>query len=43
MDYNNDDQMLEAYGYTKSELLELLHEEGDIGSYFDGDIHDLLS
>lgn len=39
---NDDDQMLDAYGYTKDELVDMLHHGEDIGSYFDGDVVDLL-
>ena len=39
---NDDDQMLDHYGYTKDELVDMLHDGEDIGSYFDGDIIDLL-
>lgn len=37
VDVNNDDQMLDHYGYTKSELYEMMLAGDDIGGVFDGD------
>ena len=34
---NDDDQMWRHYGYTKSELFDMMMAGDDIGSYFDGD------
>lgn len=42
MQTNNDEWMLDHYGYTRDELVDMLHDGDDIGSYFDGDIIDLL-
>lgn len=39
---HDDEAMLSAYGYTKDELVDMLHDGEDIGSYFDGDVVDLL-
>lgn len=39
---NNDQWMLDHFGYTKDELVDMLHDGEDIGSYYDGDIVDLL-
>lgn len=42
MDVNNDDWMLDHYGYTKDDLLEMMESGYDITPYFDGDPIDLL-
>ena len=39
---NDDDWMLEHYGYTKTELRDRLLSGDDIGGDFDGDPIDLL-
>ena len=41
-DLNNDEWMLEHYGYTKAQLREMMMSGEDIGSVFDGDPIDLL-
>lgn len=34
---NDDDQMLDHYGYTKDELFQMMMDGEDIGGVFDGD------
>lgn len=42
MNVNDDDWMLEHYGYTREELVERMMDGDDIGGDFDGDPIDLL-
>ena len=42
MNVNDDEWMLEHYGYTKDELQEMMLSGEDIGDVFDGDPIDLL-
>ena len=37
MNKDSDDYYLDHYGYTKSELFDMMMAGDDIGSYFDGD------
>jgi predicted DNA-binding helix-hairpin-helix protein len=39
---NDDDWMLDHFGYTKDELVEMMHDGEDVTAYFDGDPIDLL-
>ena len=39
---NDDDWMLEHYGYTREELVKRMMDGDDIGGDFDGDPIDLL-
>lgn len=42
MNVNNDEWMLDHYGYTKQELGDMLMAGDDIGTYYDGDPIELL-
>ena len=39
---NNDEWMLEHFGYTKRELRDMMMEGEDIAPYFDGDPMEIL-